>query len=140
MTCSENAVKVTEEDKLPGAVCRKGVGSNSIPCQFCRCLVSNRCSGIRSNLRENWNFKCKICLNQQTDIPEAFPGIELNDQSLEIRENICYLGDMIGASMIGLSKFRELVPLLASRGLPLRSRLYSASVQSSNSSKLDLTS
>ena len=79
MTCSENAVKVTEEDKLPGAVCRKGVGSNSIPCQFCRCLVSNRCSGIRSNLKENWNFKCKICLNQQTDMPEAFPGIELND-------------------------------------------------------------
>ena len=31
---SEDTEKVTEEAKFPCAVCRKGVGSNSILCQF----------------------------------------------------------------------------------------------------------
>ena len=32
---SENAEKVTIEGKIPCAVCKKGVGSNFILCQFC---------------------------------------------------------------------------------------------------------
>ena len=43
----ENAGKVTIEGKFPCAVCRKGIGSNSILSQFCRCRVHKRCSGIR---------------------------------------------------------------------------------------------
>ena len=43
----ENSGKVTIEDKFPCAVCRKGIGSNSILSQFCRCRVHKRCSGIR---------------------------------------------------------------------------------------------
>ena len=43
----ENAGKVTIEGKFPCAVCRKGIGSNSILCQFCKCRVHKRCSGIR---------------------------------------------------------------------------------------------
>ena len=35
--------KVALEGKFPCAVYRKGVGSNSILCQFCRCLVDKRC-------------------------------------------------------------------------------------------------
>ena len=34
---SENPGKITIEATFPCAVCRKGVGSNSIICQFCRC-------------------------------------------------------------------------------------------------------
>ena len=88
---------------------------------------------------------------QQTRRTRRFPGIELNDQSFEITEKFCYLGDMIGARgcavdsaltriRSGLSKFRDLVSLLASGGLPLRSRLCSACVPNSNSSKSDLAS
>ena len=36
MIISENVGKVTREGKFPSAVCRKGVGSNSILCQFCK--------------------------------------------------------------------------------------------------------
>ena len=36
------------------------------------------------------------CPNQQTEEAEDFPGIELNDQSLEIVEKCCYHGDTIG--------------------------------------------
>lgn len=37
---SENSVKDTVEGKFPCAVCRKGVHSNSILCQFCGCWVN----------------------------------------------------------------------------------------------------
>ena len=37
MISSKNDGKVTETGKFVCAVCRKSVGSNSIPCQFCRC-------------------------------------------------------------------------------------------------------
>ena len=42
-------------------------------------------------------FKCQTCMNQQMDIAEDYPGIELHGQSLEIVEKF-YLGDTTGAS------------------------------------------
>ena len=53
MISSENAGKVTTEGKLLSAVCRKGFGINSILCQFCRCWVHTRCSGIKDKLKED---------------------------------------------------------------------------------------
>ena len=46
MISNENAGKVTIEGKFSYSVCRKDVGSNSILCQFCKCLVHKRCKGI----------------------------------------------------------------------------------------------
>ena len=46
MISSENAGNATIAGKFPCAVCRKGVGINSILCQFCRHWVHERCSGI----------------------------------------------------------------------------------------------
>ena len=46
MISGENGGKITVEGKFPGVVCRKGVGSNSILCQFCRCWVHKRHSGV----------------------------------------------------------------------------------------------
>ena len=51
MITSENVGKVTIEGNFPCAVCRKGVGSNSIHCQFCRCWVHKRCHGVRGKLK-----------------------------------------------------------------------------------------
>ena len=59
--------------------------------------------------------------------------VNCDGQSLDIVEKFCYLGDTIGARggvedsvtariKSGLNKFRELLPLLASRGLPLISK------------------
>ena len=50
MDSTRNYGKIIEEGKFPSAVCRKGVGSNSILCQFCRWWDRKRCSGIK----ENW--------------------------------------------------------------------------------------
>ena len=72
---SENAAKVTEEGKFPCAAYRRGGGSNS-----------TLCSGIRGKLKEDGKFKFRRCENQQTGMVEDYPGIQLNDQSLEIVE------------------------------------------------------
>ena len=69
--------KVTEGGKFPCDVCRNGVGSNSILCQFCRCWVHKRYSGIGGKLKEDSKSKCQIRANQQADIAEDCPGIEI---------------------------------------------------------------
>ena len=75
---SENAGKVTTQGKFPCAVCRKGLGSNSILSTFCRCWLHKRCSGIRDKLKEDSKYKCQAYANQQTGIPDDRPGIESN--------------------------------------------------------------
>ena len=90
MISRENAGKVKRE----GFLVLFGIDSCSILSRFCRCWVHKRCSGIRGKLEEDTKFKCA---NQQTDIAEECLGIELNGQSLEIEEEFCYLGDIIGA-------------------------------------------
>ena len=85
MINSENAGKVTEESQSSSNVCRKSRSSNSILCQFWKCRVHKRCSGIRGKPEEESNLKCEASANKQTGIA-GFPGIELNGQSLKIVE------------------------------------------------------
>ena len=61
---SENAGQVTVEDKFPYAVCRKGVGSNSILSQFCRCWKH------RGKLKKDCKFKFQTYANQKIDVAE----------------------------------------------------------------------
>ena len=97
----ENAGKVTMEGKFPCVVCRKVVGINSILCQFCKCWVHTRCSGIRGNPKEDIKFKSRTCTNQKINTAEDCQGIELNGQFLEIAKKfiffISYLCDRIEA-------------------------------------------
>ena len=93
---SENAGKVTVEGKFRCVVCRKGVGSNFIFCQFFRSWVHKRFSDIRFKRKKYYNYKCQACANQQTDIVVC-PGIELNEQSPETLKKFCDLGDTTGA-------------------------------------------
>lgn len=71
MISSEHDEKVAEESKSACAFCRKNVGCHSILCQFYRCLVHNRCSGIGDKLKENRNFKYQVSANLQTIIAEG---------------------------------------------------------------------
>ena len=45
------------EGEWPCAVCRKGVGSNSILCGVCNKWVHKRCSGIRGRLQHVLGFE-----------------------------------------------------------------------------------
>ena len=82
MISSENSVKFTEEGKFLCAIWRKGVGSNLS--QFCKCWVHMRCRDIRDKQKDESKFKSQSCPNQQIDIADHYPGIELNGQHLEI--------------------------------------------------------
>ena len=97
MISSENAEKVAVEVKFHCAVCREGVGINSILCQISSCWLHKRCGGTRGKLKEDSKFKCHIYANQLTEITEDCPDIVINGQSLKIAKNICYFGDTIGA-------------------------------------------
>ena len=56
---SRNVGKVREESKFPFAIGRRGVDANSIICQFCKCLVHKRCSGIRGKLKHDEGLNVK---------------------------------------------------------------------------------
>ena len=103
--------------------------------------MHRRSKGIRGKLKQDSKFRRQTYANQQSDITQECPDIELKCQSLEIVKKLCYLGNKNGARAgafdsgvtsirSGWCKFRDLVPLLASRGLPStpKSRLYSASI------------
>ena len=94
-----------------------------------------RCSVIRGKLKADSKFKCQTCAHKHTNKADDCSGIGLNGQSLEILEKFWHLGDKIGARGGVVDsvktrircKFRNLVPLLASRGFPLEAKgsLYS---------------
>ena len=132
---------VERNGKWPCALCSKGVGSNSIKCCSCKEWVHKRCSGIRGRLQNIVGFKCAVCLGDRI-IPERPDRVEVGGMSLECVNKFCYLGDVIGAGggaeasavarvRSGWRKFRELLPLLTSRGsLRLKGKLYATCVRS----------
>ena len=64
--------------------------------------VHRKCSGIRGKLKEDSLFKYQTCANQQTNIAEDCPGIELNGRSLEIVEKFFCLSDTIEAREVAI--------------------------------------
>ena len=100
-----------------------------------------RCSGLKSKLAFALNFKCKACLDPQVSDVD-YKAVELDGNKYKMVNQFCYLEDMIsagggaGASTIvrvrsGWKSFRVLLPLLASRFIPLKTkgRLYAACVK-----------
>ena len=46
------------------AVCRSGVGVNSIQCSQCMYWVHKKCSGVRGRLAEDPDYVCPRCYDQ----------------------------------------------------------------------------
>ena len=104
--------------------------------------MHTKCSDVRGSLNSVLNFGCKKCRGEV----RAFicPGpVVIGDDSLESVDSFCYLGDTIsagggvGGSSVarirsGWKKFRELLPLLASRvfSLKMKGRVFEACVRS----------
>ena len=88
--------------KFSCAAWRKGLGCTSILCQFFRCWLHKKCSGIRGKLKEDSKFKCQTCESQEENIIENCPGMELKDHSLEIVERF-YLSGTIRAGGMQLT-------------------------------------
>ena len=144
MRCQVDAGQVVKTGKYPCGVCRKGVGSNSIQCTSCCAWIHRRCSGIVGSLKRASNYICGRCSKGGSpEVNGRQQQISLGvGQNLECVEKFCYLGDMIGAgggaedasrarTRCAWSKFRELAPILTSRGasLKVKGKVYKTCVQ-----------
>lgn len=143
MCCKVRTGQAENSGRWPCAVCKAGVGSNSINCTGCKQWVHKKCSGLTGSLNVV-GFKCSRCIHGDArEAAEERKGIEIDsDGNVECVGKFCYLGDMIGSGggaeeasrarvRCAWAKFRELSPLLAARGasLKVKGKLYSMYVQ-----------
>ena len=133
-----------DSGKYPCAVCRKGVGCNSIYCTGCAHWVHKRCSGIKGTLANRTDFQCKRCKGIARPIDgRPTTSISVEESELEVVYEFCYLRDMIDAgggcerasiakTKVAWGKFKQLLSLLTSRALPLniRGKVYKSCVRS----------
>ena len=129
--------------RWPCAVCRKGIGANSIQCSDCCGWVHKRYSGARCPLVTIQSFRCRICLTDEEVRSEGERMENLNLENGEVLgvSKFCYLDDMLngegGSSLASISrvrcsrkKFRELSGILTSKNVALRlkGKVYGACV------------
>ena len=125
----------------PCGVCQSGVGSsNAIFFGGCKCWVHKKCSGIKGPLRPDPEFRCARCLGTARAIDEReFQRLRLETKSLKLSQSsatlrTCSLQEVaaITRCKCAWGKFRQLLPLLTNRHLPLltRGKVYSSCVRS----------
>ena len=134
MLSGPNLNLLRDSGKFPCSVCRDGVGRNSIFCTGCNLWVHKRCSGITGKLKEDPAYRCPRCLGTAPPIdPREKTEIYLDDEKLDVVSSFCYLGDTQspggGCELSSVTRvrsawgqFREILPLLTSRGLKLTTR------------------
>ena len=143
MCCKVRSGQAESTGKWPCAVCKKGVGANSIKCTVCQQWVHKRCSGLSGSLNVV-GFECIRCVEggERGEV-EKEEELEIDGEGkVECVGKFCYLGDMIGSGggaeeasrtrvRCAWAKFRELSPILTARGasLKVKGKRYSMYVQ-----------
>ena len=141
--CGTGLDLLQSSGKFPCAMCRTGVGSNSIFCNGCKHWVHKKCSGLK-RLTKDPDYICTRC--QETAWPlDGRPQreVQVGPDKLEVVASFCYLGDMLSAASgwelsttthvkTAWKKFKELLPVLSSRHLSFKThgRVYSSCVRS----------
>ena len=135
---------LSDSGKNPCAVCRKGVGSNSIFCGPCDHLVHKRCSGVKGKLKNGPNFICPRCADLALPIDgRVITYFAVDGKNLEDVDQFCYLGDMNASGggctseitnrcRVTWASFRKLLPVLTSRQISnhVRGRVFDACIHS----------
>ena len=118
----------------PCAVCRSGVGANSIRCSVCSFWVHKKCSGIVSRLKPDADYKCPRCCGTARPIDgRSIQEISVDGVAYDVECSFCYLGDMLCAEggcdlaattrySVAWGKFREILPVLTSKHISLKTR------------------
>ena len=110
----------------------------------CERWVHKKCSGIKGRLLHENEFTCAPCLGTARAIDgRQTLEVEVGNEKLEVVPEFCYLGDMLSAGggcelaaitrcKCAWDKFRQLLPLLTNRQVPLltRGKVYSSCVRS----------
>ena len=95
MTCGMGLDLLQSSGEFPCAVCRTGVGSNSIFCNGCKHWVHKKCSGLK-HMKKDPDYRCTRC--QGTARPlDGRPQkeVQVGPDKLEVVASFCYLGDML---------------------------------------------
>ena len=133
-----------DSGKFPCAVCRSGVGTNSILCSQCKMWVHKKCSNVLGRLSADPNYICPRCSGVARPIDgRPVTHVDIDDTTLDVETSFCYLGDMLCAGggceraiaarcCVAWGKFRKLLPILTSRHLSykVRGRVFSVCVRS----------
>ena len=144
MVSGQQLDMLSKSGKYPCSVCLTGTGSNAILCGNCSSWVHKKCSGIKGTLVADPDYKCPRCLGTARPIDgRPIKEVDVDGEKLEVVAQFCYLGDMLSSGggcdlaatvrcKTAWGKFRELLPILTNRHLPLptRGRIYSTCVRS----------
>ena len=97
MICGTGLDLLQSSGEYPCAVCRTGVGNNSIYCNGCKLWVHKKCSGLQ-RLTPNPDYRCARCMGNARPIdgrPQS--EVQVGPDKLEVVASFCYLGDMLSA-------------------------------------------
>ena len=133
MICGMGLDLLQSSGEFPCAVCRTGVGSNSIFCNGCKHWVHKKCSGLK-HLTKDPDYRCTQC--QETARPlDGRPQkeVQVRPDKLEGISPFCYLGDMLSAAggyelsttthvKTTWKKFKDLLTVLSSCHLTFKTR------------------
>ena len=143
MICGTGLDLLQSSGVYPCAVCRTGVGNNSIYCNGCKFWVHKKCSGLQ-HLTPNPDYRCARCMGNARPIDSRPQNeVQVGPDKLEVVASFCYLGDMLSAGRgceiavtsrvkTAWKRFKELLPVLTSRHLSYKTRghVYSSCVRS----------
>ena len=116
-----------DSSAFPCAVCRSGVGANSISCSQCKLGVHKKCSGIKGRLNVTPDYVCQRCLDQARPTDgRPITQVKVDGTLLDVEACFCYLGDMLSAGggcalaiatrcSTDWGKFRTLLKILTSK-------------------------
>ena len=133
MICGMGLDPLQNSGEFSLAVCRSGVGSNSIFCNGCKHCVHKKCSGLK-HLAKDPDYRCTRC--QETAYPldgRQHREVQVETDKLEVEASFCYRRDMLSAAdgselstttcvKTPWKKFKELLPILFSSHLSFRTR------------------
>ena len=84
--------------EFPCAVCRTGVGSNSICCNGCKHWVHKKCSGLK-HLSKDPDYRCTRYHGTACPLDgRPQKEVQVGPDKLEVVASFCYLGDMLSAA------------------------------------------
>ena len=143
MICGMGLDLQQSSGEFPCAVCRTGVGSNSIFCNGCKHWVHKKCSGLK-RLKKDPDYRCTQC--QVTARPldgRHQKEVQVGPDKLEVVASFCYLENMLSAAggcellattrvKTAWKKYKDLLPVLSSRQISFKTRghVYSSCVRS----------
>jgi len=96
MKIQEKRAKSPVSKIYPCSMCGKTVKANAIECTACKVWVHKRRSEIRDALTRVKYYECGCCKGFHND-KEEVKYIKLGNDMIEVVQEFCYLGGVVGS-------------------------------------------